>query len=222
MPKAARATPPTPASTGSFATAHLPELEHIFNVDTSLCLLQRSPDRTLQRYLSGHSPASCHERAQRVLAEQAELDSVLQDFAQPGRICLENELRFLIELFATLSDSRWVGVRLSISHQRSCPRFHVDKVGLRLICTLQGPGTEWLEHECVDRRFLGFGSQGIPDEGSGLLKSGAQIHRMQTFEVGLFKGELWPGNENRSAVHRSPAVKPLSPHRIVVTLDEVE
>lgn len=221
MPKAARATTPTSASTGSFATAHLPALERIFDVDTSLCLLQRRSDRALQRYLADHTPISCHERAQRVLAEEPQL-AVLQDFPQAGRTCLENELRFLIDLFATLSDSRWVGVRLSISHQQSCPRFHVDKVGLRLICTWQGPGTEWLEHECVDRRFLGFGSQGIPDEGSGLLKSGAQIHRMQTFEVGLFKGELWPGNENRGAVHRSPTVKPLSPHRIVMTLDEVE
>lgn len=222
MPKAARATPLTPASTGSFTTAHLPELERIFDVNTSLCLLQRPSDRLLQRYLADHTPLSCHERAQRVLAEGPQLDTVLQDFAQSGRTCLEKELCFLIELFATLSDSRWVGVRLSISHQQSCPRFHVDKVGLRLICTWQGPGTEWLEHECVDRRFLGFGSQGIPDESSGLLKPGAQIHRMQTFAVGLFKGELWPGNEHRGAVHRSPAVKPLSPHRIVVTLDEVD
>ncbi len=203
-------------------TGQLPELESIFDNAVSLSILRRPTPLALKHYLADQCPRHTYERAQRISVEQPEFATVLQDFSVNGRTHLEDELRSLIELFATLSDSHSVGMRLCLSHQQSCPRFHVDRIGLRLICTWQGPGTEWLEHADVDRRFLGFGSQGVPDECSGLLRAGAQIYRMQTFDIGLFKGELWPGNAGRGAVHRSPEVKPLSPHRIVVTLDELE
>jgi hypothetical protein len=40
------------------------------------------------------------------------------------------------------SPLRAVDLRLSFLDSTPCPRFHVDSVPLRLLCTLQGPGTE--------------------------------------------------------------------------------
>jgi hypothetical protein len=197
------------------------ELENIFSDSVSTCILRRAPITSIKHYLAACCPSQAIERTQRVLAQQPDLSQLLRDFPAHGRACVEQELNFLIELFATLTDSRWVGVRIATLHSELCSRFHVDRVGLRLICTWQGPGTEWVEHADVDRRYLGAGSKGIADIRSGLLRGGAQLHRLQPFDVGLFKGERWPGNTGRGAVHRSPALPPIASHRVMVTVDEL-
>lgn len=196
-------------------------MEQIFAPHVSICTLRRATPSPLQRYLAASGPTKVNERSDVLDPDKPDFEQLLQDFPQHGRAPLEAHLMELAELFATVADCQRVGIRLAITHQPMCPRFHVDRVGLRLLCTLQGPGTEWLEHADVDRRLLGFGFNGIPDAHSGLLRPGAQIHAMQASDIGLFKGELWQGNAGRGAVHRSPAVKPISPHRIMVTLDEV-
>jgi len=38
---------------------------------------------------------------------------------------------------------------------------------------------------------------------------------MAACDVGLFKGDVWPGNEGGGAVHRSPAAAP----RLLLTID---
>uniref|UniRef100_A0A7S3UXS8 Uncharacterized protein n=1 Tax=Heterosigma akashiwo TaxID=2829 RepID=A0A7S3UXS8_HETAK len=42
-----------------------------------------------------------------------------------------------------------IAARLVLSDKTPCPRLHVDKVPLRLICTYQGPGTEVVENKNV-------------------------------------------------------------------------
>ena len=38
-------------------------------------------------------------------------------------------------------------VRLQVEHvvDDSCHKFHIDAVGLRMLCTYAGPGTEWMD-----------------------------------------------------------------------------
>jgi hypothetical protein len=133
---------------------------------------------------------------------------------------LEEDLVSLVELFSILADTERVGVRIGLTDRQMCPRFHVDRVTLRLVTTLAGPGTEFLDDLEVDRRFLGRGAGGRPDERSGLLRPGAVVHRAAPRDVVLLKGELWPDNEGRGAVHRSPALAE-GQWRLVVTLDEL-
>jgi len=42
-----------------------------------------------------------------------------------------------------------IAARLVLSDKTPCPRLHVDKVPLRLICTYQGPGTEVVDNKNV-------------------------------------------------------------------------
>ncbi len=98
-----------------------------------------------------------------------------------------------------------------------CPRLHVDRVGIRMLCTYRGPGTEWVDDAAVDRRFLGAASGGKPDEVSGLLRPGHRIERVPPFAVALLKGSLWQGNGGRGIVHRSPGVG--EGLRVLVALD---
>jgi len=127
------------------------------------------------------------------------------------------DLRELARSFALLTGATRLGFRLTRLEGPMCPRFHTDFVGVRLLTTYCGTGTEWLEHESVDRQFLGHRSGGKEDEVSGLLRPGAVVHRLPEFAVGLLKGEAWPGNLERGIVHRSPAARRLP--RILLSLD---
>ena len=44
---------------------------------------------------------------------------------------------------------------IEVLDRAMCPRWHVDRVGLRLLSTWVGPATEWLNEDFADRRQLG-------------------------------------------------------------------
>ena len=44
-----------------------------------------------------------------------------------------------------MAGSDCAAVRLEKATDRTCPRFHVDSVTMRLLCTYCGPGTEWAD-----------------------------------------------------------------------------
>ncbi len=109
-----------------------------------------------------------------------------------GFIC---DVRWLVVAYACLLDARRVGLRLRALEGAMCPRFHVDHVPARLICTYAGPGSEWLT---------------APDA--------VQVEQLSTGDVAVLKGERWLGNEGHGLVHRSPAV-PAGQRRLMLTLD---
>lgn len=131
---------------------------------------------------------------------------------------LAEEVHFWTDVLAELTGCEVVGVRLARLEAAMCPRFHVDKVTVRLVSTFLGRGTEYLDEQDVDRRWLGHAAVGASDEVSGLLRPGACVQRAQAGEVVLLKGEAWPENKGRGAVHRSPSASATSP-RLVMTLD---
>lgn len=130
------------------------------------------------------------------------------------------DVRTLAQAFADLVGASRLGVRLLRLDAPMCPRFHTDFVGVRLLTTYCGPGTEWLDDADVDRSRLGHRSGGEPDERSGLLRPGAVVRQLPEGAVGLLKGEAWPGNAAHGVVHRSPAVR--GHKRIVFSLDVLD
>lgn len=73
----------------------------------------------------------------------------------------------------------------------------------------------------LERTCLGAGPGGSSDETSGLMLPGAQLYRMRPFEVGLFKGDAYPNNSGRGAVHRSPRADESTPWRVRASLDQI-
>ncbi len=130
------------------------------------------------------------------------------------------DVRMLAEAFAELVGASRLGVRLLRLDAPMCPRFHTDYVGVRLLTTYCGPGTEWLDEADVDRSRLGHRSGGLSDDRSGLLRPGAVVRQLPEAAVGLLKGEAWPGNEGSGVVHRSPAVG--GDRRILLSLDVLD
>lgn len=137
----------------------------------------------------------------------------------PGRSALAAEAAYLCTIYGDLLGCPAIGLRIEVVDRAMCPRFHVDRTGIRLVCTWRGRGTEWVDDPGLDRSRLGLGSGGLADEQSGLLSAAATIHQAQIFDAVLLKGSLWQGNEGRGAIHRSPAVTPDQTPRVLLALD---
>jgi hypothetical protein len=140
---------------------------------------------------------------------------------RPGRSELADDLAVLAELYGDLLGCDAVGLRMEVVGRAMCPRFHVDHVGIRMLCTYRGPGTEWLDEHCADRSFLGARSGGLTDEVSGIIRDPAGIHAAPLSAVALLKGDLWQGNAGRGVIHRSPLVPAYQAPRVLVALDAI-
>ena len=130
---------------------------------------------------------------------------------------LAEDITCLVDMFSCLFEVEHVGLRLTVLRGAMCPRFHVDKVPCRLISTYVGPGTQWLEHQTVDRSKLGPSACPESDHQRGTYTSEQDIRVVQSGAVSLLKGEAWDGNEGAGLVHRSPNVEGAS--RLLLTLD---
>ncbi|WP_345427438.1 DUF1826 domain-containing protein [Halioxenophilus aromaticivorans] len=145
-------------------------------------LVNSSPDFQLR---SGVRVDACAQWLERSLPSHAAKSEFIEDVS------------LLTDMFACLFQLNEVGVRLAVLHCAMCPKFHVDYVPCRLLCTYAGVGTHWRRAEQGD------------DEGYQQLSQG---------DVALLKGENWEGNENFGLIHRSPQATPAT-GRVVLSLD---
>jgi hypothetical protein len=108
------------------------------------------------------------------------------------------DFRRLAQRLAALAGAGRVRMRFEHVINDACRKFHVDAVGLRLLCTYAGPGTEWVD-------------------------AGGKVRRLAAMEVAVFKGAAFP-DEGPRVLHRSP---PLSTgtltgqSRLVLCIDTV-
>ena len=208
----------TQATAMQHTSDNLAVLAAIFETEAELCLYRRPPDADIAGYLSRAGREGRLGLGWRLVLTPGEThDLPLVDL--PGRAALQADIGWLCELYATLTGCPRVGARLEVLSQAMCPRFHADRVGLRLLCCYQGPGTEWLPDAAADRSRLGAAAQGLPDEQSGLILDAAAIGRAPPFSVLLLKGSQWPGARG-GAIHRSPPPAPDQP-RVLLALDAI-
>jgi hypothetical protein len=121
---------------------------------------------------------------------------------------LRRDLAFLVELYSDLLGCSRIGLRIERLERAMCPGWHVDRTGIRLLCTWSGPGTEWLDDPRIDLACL-------PSSAAGAAATG----QAQPFDIVLLKGRAWQGNAAAGAAHRSPEVAPGSGPRLLVALD---
>ncbi|MEJ6474490.1 DUF1826 domain-containing protein [Pseudoalteromonas piscicida] len=113
----------------------------------------------------------------------------------------------IIDMFSCLFELRIVGLRLKTLHSAMCPKFHVDKVPVRLVTTLAGAGSEWLANSKVKR-----------ENNTLIIDHDVIAESLECGDVALLKGERWAGNEGRGLVHRSPKATQ-NQKRLLLTLD---
>lgn len=105
----------------------------------------------------------------------------------------------LARRFAAIMGCDAVKVRLEVIRTDACRKFHADYVPARLIATLAGPGTQWIEADRI--------MEGIPEE----------IHQMRAGDVGLFKGRLLAPEP--AILHRSVPLSAIGGTRLLLVLD---
>ncbi len=212
----ARAMPATPRQVEGNSVESLLE---ILRDEVNLAVWQRQLDPAAKQFgqtllASGRVLAETFTWTGKV-AETSDI-TVPSGFAQgvadiPGYAEFVADIGYLVSLFACLLDARAVGVRLRTLDKPMCPRWHVDKVPVRLITSYIGPGSEWLSEQDSPRQQLG-GPAVDP------CADDAASHALACGEVALLKGERWHGNEGRGLVHRSPRL-PVGQRRLLLTLD---
>jgi hypothetical protein len=193
------------------------ELAGIFEPETNIAVLRRTPAAELERAARALIERRYLSIALRTSGEEHARARLRELLGEESEVLIDDVWR-CAELLGEITGSAELGVRIAVLEEAMCPRFHVDYVGVRLVCTYVGPTTEFLATSEVDRCHLGHALDKPADELTGLLRRGASVRRAGIGDVVLLKGEAWPGNEGRGAVHRSPAASPSTP-RLVLTID---
>jgi hypothetical protein len=110
------------------------------------------------------------------------------------RRVLHDEIASLARRFATLMGCDWIRLRLEIVETDACRKFHADVVTARLLTTLSGPATQWIETAAPDR-----------------------INQLAAGDVAIFKGRLWA--EEPMILHRSPPIAGTGDKRLLLAID---
>lgn len=132
--------------------------------------------------------------------EQA-LDTVMAALPHPAPTELAADVLWLARVFAAIARQEHVRIRLEGVTHDSCRRFHLDSVGLRLLCTYRGAGTQWT--------MCG------PDC--------AAPHQVPACAVALLKGSRHDPPPPAGCLHRSPPVSRLPENRrarLLLCIDE--
>ena len=202
-----------------FTSHHVEEspevLERILDPEVNLCLWRRPVQVDIAQELLAlgaldlpdvRPETSSSSFSQDIITLMAEHQLDPDRFAN-----LRADLEALVSRFSQVSEGRNLRFRLVTTTDNDCKRFHLDRRNLRLICTYQGPGTEWLTDDQVDREALAACSHCASVSRYG---EPSQFHR---FWVGIMRGD--PANVGTGLVHRSPTIEGTGQVRVLFCLD---
>jgi hypothetical protein len=212
-----------PTDSQAYFSDNLLDLTQIYNSNVNICVVKRTVSNKLETFIEHLLSES---RALNVIENINVKTFDAQKFLPSRFHYVEGYAEFcadilhLVDVFSHLFELENVGLRFGMLDKAMCPKFHVDHVPCRLVCTYGGIGTEFLKDVFVNRAKLGSGSGGLSDDVSGLIKGDMDaISTMPAYAIGLLKGSQWEGNEQNGAVHRSPKLTQHSPRRLLLTLD---
>ncbi len=89
---------------------------------------------------------------------------------------------------------------LSLESSRSCKRYHIDNVPMRLLVTYYGKGTEWLPSHACDYSAYYNG-----EKNEKIVKDTKQVKFVEPWDIAIFKGQQFQG-VNNGILHRTPNV----------------
>jgi len=188
---------------------HPSALAEIYKPDVTIAIWQRQLSNDIKAYAQHLISVSPHWQTRVIqhphkIAEQLERELPLAATRQ----AFIADVALVVDMFSCLFELDTVGVRMAVLNTAMCPKFHVDRVPCRLICTYAGAGTLWHSPQNVER-LEGLAVSPRPEASPKSLALG---------DVALLKGETWEGNERNGLVHCSPSTAIQGP-RLVLTLD---
>lgn len=197
---------PTPAPATAMNSGHDPRvLGTIALPGVAVALWQRTTDPAWQVWLDALPPDRLPRLRQTLRPQDAA--TALRHACDAAALADCDHRRALIDQIAELAQhaalslgALMVTLRVEVTDGQSCPKWHLDAVRARLLCTLRGAGTQF-----------------------GPVSGPAQVDRIQQMPTGtaaLFRGRSW-GAQPTGILHRSPPAIP-GQTRLLVVVDPVE
>lgn len=199
------------------------ELLSIFDPSQQVSVVERPQKAELSSYLqhvSGKLGGGYRLTLRQTDVTPARLDHELRLPAAPGKEALLEDMSMLASLYADLMDCPKIGIRLEVLTSAMCPKFHIDRTGIRLLCTYLGPGTEWLDEAFCNRSALTSEYPTAEAFHHALILHPQGIRQAPQQSLVLLKGSLWQGNQQAGAIHRSPPMQ-VATTRVVLALDAI-
>jgi Protein of unknown function (DUF1826) len=178
-------------------------LTQILRPEQNACLLRRPLPPTLQRGLAGLDALESFER-KRVVRSLSDLAWLTEPLGSQQGAVLVPDLSRWLEAFRQLVSGAEVTGCIAVTRTDDCRKYHVDWVGLRLIITYAGPGTEWVSDDGVRRDALQAPWRNLTAINRRIVPDPSRVVGASAGDVLVLKGESYPGNAGRGAVHRSP------------------
>ncbi len=188
----------------------------ILNADVNLFCWKRSVNKAVYCYLEHLlqkelKPIKFHSHIDD-LVEGIEIhkQSWDFDFGTNSTLFWDDVLMLAQDFLKFAKDSSGT-IHLKVIDNNACSKFHTDGYSLRLFSTYYGSGTQWLPEKATNRKVLGKTNELI-------VKDPTQIQQMETFEVGILKGEV-SNSKSKGIVHKSPAIQHRGEKRIILRID---
>ncbi|MFT4927561.1 MAG: hypothetical protein ACI8WB_003672 [Phenylobacterium sp.] len=193
-------------------------LTDVFLPEKHIAVWQRSRQQTISQYFE--MAFNDLGLGLRSVYSMKTLKQVLTEKLPDGKGKCEaiEDIYLLSDMLTCLFDCQDVGLRLAPMSSAMCPRFHIDNIPVRLVCTYLGDGTQWLPDEVVNHSKLGHGANGLPDHESGLYCEPTAVQQLKAFDVALLKGSAWDDDVTKAVVHRSCPIEN-GQTRVLLTLD---
>ena len=118
------------------------------------------------------------------------------------RQLLLDDICLLAHEFDELFAPAFLRLRFYVVTTNKCPKFHIDHVAARLLCTYRGVGTEY--------SFL-------DDQ-----KRPAEIFTTPNCAAIVLRGAKWPTDRANNLVHRSPEINDVNETRLLFVIDLVD
>lgn len=129
---------------------------------------------------------------------------------QEGLGLFIEDISAITAYFSSIAGKDFIRFNLYTIDNDMCRNFHADYNNLRLLCTYRGAGTQWLSNEFVKSGYGGRPENAIEQD---------EIQQLETFWIGILKGESYFNNEGNGIVHRSPPMGEKKVKRLLLKID---
>lgn len=199
-------------------TTELSGLEIVRNSNVNIAIYERTLSRELMVFLEeliqkGFKPLNAFTNVDDI---ENLLDHHFEEHNQTneGYRLLKEDIIELIGQFSAICNNPSFKIFFGIVDTDMCRRFHVDMYELRMLCTYEGQGTMWLTDDNINYSSL----QNLEGNEKIVLRN-KDIMQIETNDVAIIKGALYPNSSIGGLVHRSPTIENLNQKRIVLRVD---
>ncbi|MDD9908340.1 MAG: DUF1826 domain-containing protein [Ahrensia sp.] len=183
------------------------EMNLIHKPGVAAVIWRRQPQQEFQRWIDTLDPARLPEA--RLVLQPTTVASAVEHLFTISNMPVDEHRHFLVEdiatlarNFATVMGSPYLRLRLDVVTDNACPKFHIDAVKARLLCTYRGLGTQY-----------------------AVSPDGTEPDRVFSAPTGsamILKGIKWPEPPRSGLLHRSPPIEGSGETRLLLVLDPVD